>query len=122
MGSYQLMAGTNTKATEDAIVFRIFGLEGSLFNAQFPGEILNEWNLRASCQEKLDQDSSCLNDLIRMRFYLDPFPGRKIAGCHHSTLSVFGYLHGAEPAGTVGRKIRMVTERWNRDGHLLADF
>jgi hypothetical protein len=48
------MAGANTKAAEDTIVFWIFSLEGSLFNAQLPGKILNEWNLRAPCQEKLD--------------------------------------------------------------------
>jgi hypothetical protein len=122
IGPYDLMAGANTKTAEDAIAFRIFSLERNLLDAQSPGEILDEWNVRASCQEKLGQNSPCLNHSLRMSLYVDPFPGRIVAGCHHSGLSVFGYLHSAKPAGTMRRKIRMVAERRNRDGHLLADF
>jgi hypothetical protein len=122
IGPYDLMAGANTKAAEDAIVLRVFSHERSLLNAQFPGELLNERNLRASCQEKLGQNASYVNHAVRMSFYVDPFPGREVAGRHHPGFSVLGYLHGAKPAGTMRHKIRMVAKGWNGDGHLSADF
>jgi hypothetical protein len=57
-----------------------------------------------------------------MGFHFDPFRNRIVAGCHHSGFSVLGYLYGAKPAGTMRRKIRMIAEGWDRDGHLPTHF
>jgi hypothetical protein len=84
MGSYDLFARTDAEAAEDAIVFQALTFVWSFFNPQFTGKVLNERNLRASCQKELDKDASCLEGPFRMGLYVDPFPNRIVAGRDHS--------------------------------------
>jgi hypothetical protein len=122
IGSHDFTAGTNTEPAKDAIVFGAFTLEGTLFNTHVSRELLNEWNLRTSRQEKLDQNAPCLNDSGRMGLYLDSFTSRIVAGCDHSGLSIFRDFYGAKPARAVRCKVRMIAEGRNGDGPLPADF
>jgi hypothetical protein len=122
IGSHDFTAGTNTEAAKDAIVFGVFTLEGTLFNTYLSGELLNEWNLRTSRQEKLNQNTPRLNDSGRMGLHFDSFSSGIVTGCDHSGLSVFRDLYGAKPARAVRCKVRMIAEGRNGDGHLPADF
>jgi len=121
LGPDNFVAGSDTEAAENTVIVWIFSLEATPFDTEISGEVLDRRRLGTSGQEKFDQDLAGAKNPLRMGPDLDSFPHRIVAGCDQPRLPVLPNLHGAKPASALGCEVRVVAERWNRDGHLSGD-